>query len=63
MKQIKFPRINEAYNPTDIYKYKNAKNLFDKTITMWRQAFKKMSDEELQVFMKEIANFSKDYRQ
>ena len=58
MKQIKFPRINEAYNPTNIYKY-----LFDKTITMWRQAFKKMSDEELQVFMKEIANFSKDYRQ
>jgi hypothetical protein len=29
---------------------------------MWRQAFKKMKDDELEVFMKEISDWSKDYR-
>lgn len=62
MKQIKFTRINESYNSGDILKYKNAKYLFDKTIAMWRQAFKKMKDDELEVFMKEISDWSKDYR-
>ena len=59
---IKFQRINQIHNSGDILKYRNAKNLFDKTIAMWKQAFKKMDDDEINVFMEEIANWSKDYR-
>lgn len=55
-------RIDQKYNSSQLLNYKNAKYLFDKTIAMWRVAFKKMGDDQLQVFMREIAEWSKDYR-
>lgn len=50
------------YNSGKLYKYKKANDLFTKTIALWRQSFKKMTDQELQAFMEQIAEWSKDYR-
>lgn len=45
----------------DINKYPKAKKLFDDTIKQLRVKFKKLNDDELQAFAKQILWFFKSY--